>query len=82
MLATIATWPHAAVLRLLTSQKTRIPHLHSYGGCGRLVAVEPNLTPLAAYLDQGVEVRKGLGELASSEFLHTVHLLTIFGRLT
>lgn len=61
LLTTLATWPHSAVYRILRNQNVRLPLVNFYGTCGRMVVTEGAYKPLSSYLDQGLDVRKGLG---------------------
>ncbi len=49
-----------AVHRLLRTQGARVPLLGVAGACGRVAVAEAAYKPLSAYLDQPLDVRKGL----------------------
>ncbi len=67
LVTTLSTWPHLAAHRVLRSQGVRgVPLLGVAGACGRVAVAETAFRPLAAYLDQPLEVRKGLGEEMST----------------
>ena len=60
LITTVATFPDAAVNRFILQAGIRIPKLGFYGACGRVVAVEGGYKPLSDYMEQSLEVRKGL----------------------
>ena len=61
MITAIAGWPDVAVNRFLRSQNVRVPFPHFYGSCGTFSVFEPAQKPLAAFLNEPADVRKGLG---------------------
>lgn len=69
MLTTLLTSPDVAANRVVASQGVRFPRVNFYGACGRVTLSEGELKPLSSFLDQSLEVRKGLGEHEEATFL-------------
>ena len=60
LITSVATFPDAAANRFILHAGIRIPKLGFYGACGRVLAVEGGYKPLSDYMEQSLEVRKGL----------------------
>jgi hypothetical protein len=60
LLTSMATFPDVAANRFIQHSQIRIPQLAFYGTCGRVTVVEGGYKPLSDYMDQSLEVRKGL----------------------
>ena len=60
LITSVATFPDAAANRFILQAGIRIPKLGFYGACGRVLAVEGGYKPLSDYMEQSLEVRKGL----------------------
>ena len=78
LLSSLSSWPHVAVSRLIRSQDMRVPAVNMYGVCGRAMVTEGAYRPLAAYLDQGLDVRKGLGGLKIEDAAQSPNTYSIF----
>ena len=68
MLSTLLTNPEVAVNKVITGQSIRLPQVTFYGSCGRLTLTEGQLKPVSAYLDQSLDVRKGIGKILRTIF--------------
>ena len=62
MLATLLAAPDVAANRVIAKQGIRFSRVNFYGACGRVTLSEGDLKPLSSFLDQSLEVRKGLGK--------------------
>ena len=62
MLTTLLAAPDVAANRVISKQGIRFPRVNFYGACGRVTLSEGDLKPLSSFLDQSLEVRKGLGK--------------------
>ena len=71
MITSVATFPDAAANRFMLHAGIRVPKLGFYGACGRVTAVEGGYKPLSDYMEQSLEVRKGL----AAQLLKLVEIL-------
>ena len=60
LITSVATFPDAAANRFIMHTGIRVPKLGFYGACGRVLAFEGGYKPLSDYMEQSLEVRKGL----------------------